>query len=81
MFKTAHHIRFEFDYRQTAVDVALATAAAPTYFAYKLFELLSAHSKSALSVGELKVGLKRQHMRLKLLLENKWREKLPQSLG
>jgi len=32
VFKTAHHKRFEFDHKQTAVDVALATAAAPTYF-------------------------------------------------
>jgi len=32
VFKTAHHPRFEVDYRKKAVDVALATAAAPTYF-------------------------------------------------
>ncbi|WP_433193986.1 CBASS cGAMP-activated phospholipase [Nocardia sp. CA-107356] len=30
--KTAHHPRFERDYKELAVDVALATAAAPTYF-------------------------------------------------
>ena len=30
--KTAHHPRFERDYRERVVDVALATAAAPTYF-------------------------------------------------
>ncbi|MGW4533763.1 CBASS cGAMP-activated phospholipase [Nocardia sp. NPDC004340] len=30
--KTAHHPRFERDYLERAVDVALATAAAPTYF-------------------------------------------------
>lgn len=32
VFKTAHHRRFEVDRKQKAVDVALATAAAPTYF-------------------------------------------------
>lgn len=32
VFKTAHHERFVHDYSERAVDVALATAAAPTYF-------------------------------------------------
>ncbi|MBI4537380.1 MAG: patatin-like phospholipase family protein [candidate division NC10 bacterium] len=32
VFKTAHHERFEKDYKELAVDVALATGAAPTYF-------------------------------------------------
>ncbi len=32
IYKTAHHARFERDYKQSVVDVALATAAAPTYF-------------------------------------------------
>lgn len=32
LFKTAHHIRLRGDYKQMAVDVALATSAAPTYF-------------------------------------------------
>lgn len=32
IYKTAHHPRFERDYKIEAVDVALATAAAPTYF-------------------------------------------------
>ncbi len=32
VFKTAHHPRLEVDYREKAVDVALATAAAPVYF-------------------------------------------------
>lgn len=32
VFKTAHHPRFQSDWKQRAVDVALATAAAPTYF-------------------------------------------------
>lgn len=31
VFKTAHHLRFQMDWKQRAVDVALATAAAPTY--------------------------------------------------
>ena len=32
IYKTAHHPRFETDYKVQAVDVALATTAAPTYF-------------------------------------------------
>lgn len=32
VFKTAHHPRLEVDYNEAAVDVALATAAAPAYF-------------------------------------------------
>ncbi len=32
VYKTAHHPRFERDHKERAVDVALATAAAPTYF-------------------------------------------------
>lgn len=32
VMKTAHHQRFKYDINATAVDVALATAAAPTYF-------------------------------------------------
>jgi patatin-like phospholipase/acyl hydrolase len=31
-WKTAHHPRLEHDYLRTAVDVAMSTAAAPTYF-------------------------------------------------
>ena len=32
VLKTAHHERFRYDHRAAAVDVALATSAAPTYF-------------------------------------------------
>lgn len=32
IYKTAHHPRFEIDYPKLAVEAALATAAAPTYF-------------------------------------------------
>lgn len=32
LYKTCHHERFRSDYRRRAVDVALATSAAPTYF-------------------------------------------------
>lgn len=31
IYKTAHHERFIYDFRQTAVEVALATSAAPTF--------------------------------------------------
>lgn len=33
IFKTAHHPRLKTDYKELAVDAAMATAAAPTYFA------------------------------------------------
>lgn len=33
IFKTAHHPRFQTDYKELAADAAMATAAAPTYFA------------------------------------------------
>lgn len=32
IYKTAHHERFELDFRSPVVDVAMATAAAPAYF-------------------------------------------------
>ena len=32
LFKTAHHLRFELDHRESVVNIAMATAAAPTYF-------------------------------------------------
>lgn len=32
IYKTAHHTRLETDFRQPAIDAAMATAAAPTYF-------------------------------------------------
>ncbi len=51
-----------------------------TVYKGKLFEMLTAHSKTALSVGELKLGLKQQQIRFELMLENDWREKLPASL-
>lgn len=33
IFKTAHHERYQTDHKELAVDAAMATAAAPTYFA------------------------------------------------
>ena len=32
IYKTAHHPRLKMDYKESAVDVAMATASAPTYF-------------------------------------------------
>lgn len=32
IFKTAHHPRFQTDHKELAIDVAMATAAAPTFF-------------------------------------------------
>lgn len=51
-----------------------------TTYKARLFELLTEHSKSALSVGELKLGLRQEQVRFELMLENDWREKLPASL-
>jgi len=50
-----------------------------TAYKERLFDLLTKHSQSALSVGELKLGLKQTQMRFELLLENNWREKLRQA--
>ena len=36
IYKTAHHPRLETDYRSSAVDAALATSAAPTYFRHHI---------------------------------------------
>ena len=47
-----------------------------TVYKAKLFELLTQHSQTALTVGELKLGLKEQQMRFELMLENNWREGL-----
>lgn len=38
LYKTAHHPRFERDYKELAVTVALATSAAPTFFPTHLSE-------------------------------------------
>ena len=50
--------------------------------AYKknLFELLTKHSESALSVGELVLAVKKQKLRFELMVETDWRERLPASL-
>lgn len=52
-----------------------------TVYKAKLFELLTQHSQSALSVGELKLGLQAQQMRFELMLDTDWREKLPAALN
>ena len=51
-----------------------------TEYKARLFELLTGHSQTALSVGELKLGLKQEQIRFELMLENDWRDKLPQAL-
>ena len=38
LFRTAHHERLRNDYLESMVDVAMATAAAPTYFPSKSLE-------------------------------------------
>ena len=40
LMKTAHHERFKYDIKAKAVDVALATSAAPTYFSAAPFPCL-----------------------------------------
>lgn len=44
IYKTAHHPRFSSDYKDLAVDVAMATAAAPTYFPHYVTERSTALS-------------------------------------
>jgi hypothetical protein len=50
-----------------------------TNYKRRLFELLTQHSQSALSVGELKLGLEKQNLCFDLLLEDDWVEKLSMS--
>ena len=52
-----------------------------TAYKDRLFELLTQHSQTALTVGELKLGLKEQQMRFELMLENNWRQRAEKSLG
>lgn len=49
-----------------------------TNYKARLFELLTQHSQTALSVGELKLGMEQRDMRFELMLEDNWREKLPE---
>ena len=52
-----------------------------TAYKDRLFDLLTLHSQTALSVGELKLGLKEQQMSFELMLENNWREQIERSVG
>jgi type III restriction enzyme len=51
-----------------------------TNYKARLFDLLTRHSQTALSVGELKLGFQQEQIRFDLMLENDWREKLPKAL-
>jgi len=51
-----------------------------TEYKRRLFELLTQHSQTTLSVGELKLGFQQQEMRFELVLENDWKERLSASL-
>lgn len=46
-----------------------------TVYKERLLKLLTEYSATALSAGELKLGLKQQQLRFELMLENNWREK------
>lgn len=52
-----------------------------TLYKERLFELLTQHSQSAVSVGELRLGLQQQHLRFELLLENNWQDRIKSSLS
>jgi type III restriction enzyme len=52
-----------------------------TEYKRRLFDLLTAHSTSALSAGELKLGLKRNQLRFEMLLENEWGQKAKAALA
>ena len=51
-----------------------------TVYKEKLFELFTKHSQSALTVGELKLGLEQQQIRFDLVMENDWEQKLKAAL-
>lgn len=51
-----------------------------TAYKKRLFDLLTQHSQTAISVGELKLGFQQQEMRFDLMLEEDWREELPKVL-
>lgn len=51
-----------------------------TEYKEHLFALLTEHSKKAMSVGELKLGVKGEQIRFDLMLENDWQTKLPKSI-
>lgn len=52
-----------------------------TAYKERLFDLLTAHSQTALNVGEMKLGLEREQMRFELLLENNWSERIERGLA
>jgi type III restriction enzyme len=52
-----------------------------TDYKKKLFDLLTAHAASAVSAGELKLGLKKSQLKFELLLENDWQQTVPAALS
>jgi type III restriction enzyme len=52
-----------------------------TAYKERLFALLTAHSLSAVPVGELKLAHKKQQLRFELLLEKNWQARMPAALG
>jgi len=52
-----------------------------TDYKKKLFDLLTAHAASAVSAGELKLGLKKSQLRFELLMEAGWQEQVPMILN
>jgi type III restriction enzyme len=51
-----------------------------TEYKRRLFDLLTAHSASALSAGEIKLGLKNNQLRFEMLLEGEWEQKTKAAL-
>jgi hypothetical protein len=52
-----------------------------TAYKERLFELLTLHSRTAVSAGELKLGFEQQHIRFELPLENNWHDRIKSSLS
>ncbi len=52
-----------------------------TEYKRRLFDLLSAHSSSAISAGEIKLGLKQGDLHFEMLLENEWEQKTKAALA
>lgn len=51
-----------------------------TDYKKRLFDLLTACSETAIGASELKLGLKKSHIRFELLMETDWGQKMPAAL-
>lgn len=59
IYKTAHHPRLETDYKQPAIDAAMATAAAPTFLKPHMTECEEARSRDPTGINQI-IDLRRR---------------------